>query len=389
MKKKIAVFGSTGSIGVQTLEVVQQQPEHFEVEVLTAHENADLLIRQAKAFQPNAVVIGNEDQYKTVSQALDSLDIKVYAGSAALEQVTDMESIDLVVMAIVGFDALKPLLAALKNKKPAALANKESMVAAGDWIKKTALENKTPVIPVDSEPSAIFQCLAGEFDNPVEKVILTASGGPFMGKEPDHLHHVSPEEAVNHPVWNMGNKTSIDSAGLMNKGLEAIEIKWLFDLKPEQIEILIHPQSVVHSLVYFADGSVKAQLAATDMKIPIQYALSYPERYPNKLERLDLSLIGGLNFSKPDMKKFRNLALAFDALKKGGNIPCILNAANELAVQAFLNKQIGFMQIPEIVEHCMETLPFIQAPVLEDYFQTDALSREKAGEYIKKHCKKQ
>ena len=389
MKKKIAIFGSTGSIGVQTLEVIRQQQEHFVVEVLTAFKNADLLIRQAQAFRPNVVVIGDDSQYRKVFDALNHLDIKVYAGAAALEQVTDMENIDLVMMAIVGFDALKPLLAALKNKKPVALANKESLVAAGAWITKVALENKTPLIPVDSEPSAIFQCLTGEFDNPIEKVILTASGGPFAGKEAGLLYHVSPEEAVNHPVWSMGDKTSVDSAGLMNKGLEAIEIKWLFDLKPEQIEILVHPQSVMHSLVYFADGSVKAQLAATDMKIPIQYALSYPERFPNKLERLDLSLTGGLNFSKPDMKKFRNLALAFDALKKGGNMPCILNAANELAVQAFLNKQIGFMQIPVVVEHCMETLPFIQAPVLEDYFQTDALCREKAREYIKKHDNKQ
>lgn len=389
MKKKIAVFGSTGSIGVQTLEVIQQQKEHFEVEVLTAFENADLLIQQAQAFRPNVVVIGDDNQYQKVFDTLDNLDIKVYAGAAALEQVTDMESVDLVMMAIVGFDALKPLLAALRNKKPVALANKESMVAAGEWITKVALENKTPVIPVDSEPSAIFQCLTGEFDNPVEKVILTASGGPFAGKEAGLLHHVSPEEAVNHPVWSMGDKTSVDSAGLMNKGLEAIEIKWLFDLKPEQIEILIHPQSVIHSLVYFADGSVKAQLAATDMKIPIQYALSYPERFPNKLERLDLSLTGGLNFSKPDMKKFRNLALAFNALKKGGNLPCILNAANELSVLAFLRKQIGFMQIPQVVEHCMQSLPFISSPEPEDYFNTDALCRVRAAEYIKKHCVKQ
>ena len=384
MKKKVAIFGSTGSIGVQTLEVIQQQNEHFEVEVLTAFENAVLLIRQSQKFRPNVVVIGNENHYQKVSEALNPLNIKVYAGAAALEQVTGMDSIDLVVMAITGFDALKPLLAALNNKKPVALANKESLVAAGAWITKIALQNKVPVIPVDSEPSAIFQCLAGEFDNPVEKVVLTASGGPFVGKNKDHLHDVSPEEALKHPVWNMGRKTSIDSASLMNKGLEAIEIKWLFDLKPEQIEILIHPQSIIHSLVYFTDGSVKAQLATTDMRIPIQYALSYPERFTNNLERLDLSQVGSLNFEQPDMKKFRNLALAFDALKKGGNMPCILNAANELAVQAFLRKQIGFMQIPEVVAHCMQNLPFIQSPVLEDYFQTDALCRVKAGEFIKK-----
>ncbi len=389
MKKKIAIFGSTGSIGVQTLEVIRQQPNHFEVEVLTAFSQADLLIRQAQEFKPNVVVIGDEKRYPQVFDALDPLDIKVYAGAAALEQVSAMDSIDLVMMAIVGFEALKPLLAILKNKKPVALANKESMVAAGAWITKVALENKTPVIPVDSEPSAIFQCLAGEFDNPIEKVILTASGGPFAGKETEHLHRVSPEEALKHPVWHMGGKTSIDSAGLMNKGLEAIEIKWLFDLKPEQIEILIHPQAIVHSMVYFADGSVKAQLATTDMKIPIQYALSYPERYANQLERLDLSRAGSLSFERPDMKKFRNLALAFEALNKGGNLPCILNAANELSVQAFLEKRIGFMQIPEVVEHCMQRLPFIQSPEPEDYFNTDALCRIKAAEYIKQHCDKQ
>lgn len=384
MKKKVAIFGSTGSIGVQTLEVIRQQNEHFEAEVLTAYENVDLLIRQAQEFRPNVVVIGNENFYQKTFDALDPLDIKVYAGPAALEQVTAMDSIDLVMMAIVGFDALKPLLSALKNKKPVALANKESMVAAGELITKVALENRVPVIPVDSEPSAIFQCLAGEFDNPIEKIVLTASGGPFAGKEKEHLYQVSPEEALRHPVWNMGGKTSIDSAGLMNKGLEAIEIKWLFDLKPEQIEILIHPQAIVHSMVYFSDGSVKAQLATTDMRIPIQYAMSYPERYANNLERLDLSRIGTLSFEKPDMKKFRNLALAFNALKKGGNQPCILNAANELGVQAFLRKQIGFMQIPEVVEHCMENLPFIQSPVLEDYFNTDALCRVRAAEFIKK-----
>ncbi len=389
MKKKVAIFGSTGSIGIQTLEVIRQQNEHFEVEVLTAFSNADLLIRQAREFRPNVVVIGNEDLYRKVFDTLDPLDVKVYAGAAALEQVTAMESIDLVMMAIVGFDALRPLLAALKNKKPVALANKESMVAAGAWITKVALENKTPVIPVDSEPSAIFQCLAGEFDNPIEKIVLTASGGPFAGKEYEQLQRVSPEEALKHPVWNMGGKTSIDSAGLMNKGLEAIEIKWLFDLKPEQIEILIHPQAIVHSMVYFADGSVKAQLATTDMKIPIQYALSYPDRYANNLERLDLSRVGNLSFEQPDMKKFRNLALAFNALKKGGNLPCILNAANELSVLAFLRKQIGFMQIPQVVEHCMQSLPFISSPEPEDYFNTDALCRVRAAEYIKKHCVKQ
>lgn len=385
MKKRLAIFGSTGSIGVQALEVVRQQENRFEVEVLTAFENADLLIRQAQTFRPNVVVIGNEKLYDKVSEALNPLGIKVYTGATALGQVTEMDSIDMLVLAIVGFDALKPLLAALRNRKPVALANKESLVVAGELITRLSIKNKVPVIPIDSEPSAIFQCLVGEFDNPIEKVVLTASGGPFTGKSRRFLFDVSPEEALKHPRWNMGGKTSIDSATLMNKGLEAIEIKWLFDLQAEQIEILIHPQSVVHSLVYFADGSVKAQLAATDMRIPIQYALSYPRRYVNTLERLDLSLMNNLSFEQADMKKFRNLALAFEALKKGGNMPCILNAANEIGVQAFLRKQIGFMQIPQLVERCMQTLPFIHSPVLEDYFKTDALCRIKAVEFINKN----
>ncbi len=382
MIKKIAILGSTGSIGRQTLEVIEARKDFFRVEVLTANKNATLLIQQAKKFQPNVVVIGNEDRYTEVADALQDEGIKVYAGTAAVAQITEMDSIDIVVMAILGFDALKPVLATLKNKKPLALANKEALVVAGDLIMQAAIKNHVPVIPVDSEHSAVFQCLMGEFDNPVEKVVLTASGGPFMERNPETLSGITPEEALRHPIWKMGAKTTIDSATLMNKGLEAIEARWLFGLKPSQIEILMHPQSVVHSLVYFADGSVKALLAATDMHIPIQFAMSYPRRLENNYQRLNLTTIGDLSFGKPDIKKFRNLALAFEAMEKGGNMPCILNAANEIAVEAFLQKQIGFLQIPTLIEKCMGTFPFVRQPDLEDYIETDRLCRIKAEEFI-------
>ncbi len=383
MIKKVAILGSTGSIGLQTLEVIASQKDYFSVEVLTANRNAALLIQQAKRFHPNVVVIGDESQYPEVAEALQDDGIKVYAGNEAVAQVTEMESIDLVVMAVLGFDALKPVLAALKNKKPLALANKEALVVAGDLIMKAAAKNRVPVIPVDSEHSAVFQCLMGEFDNPVEKVVLTASGGPFLTRSRETFPDITPEEALRHPNWKMGAKTTIDSATLMNKGLEAIEAQWLFGLEASQIEILIHPQSVIHSLVYFADGSVKALLSDTDMHIPIQFAMSYPQRLKSNFQRLDLAAMGSLSFEKPDIKKFRNLALAFEAMKKGGNIPCILNAANEIAVEAFLEKQLGFMQIPSLIEKCMETIPFVRHPVLEDYIQTDRLCRIKAKEFIK------
>ena len=383
MIKKVAILGSTGSIGLQTLEVIASQKDYFSVEVLTANRNAALLIQQAKRFHPNVVVIGDESQYPEVAEALQDDGIKVYAGNEAVAQVTEMESIDLVVMAVLGFDALKPVLAALKNKKPLALANKEALVVAGDLIMKAAAKNRVPVIPVDSEHSAVFQCLMGEFDNPVEKVVLTASGGPFLTRSRETFPAITPEEALRHPNWKMGAKTTIDSATLMNKGLEAIEAQWLFGLEASQIEILIHPQSVIHSLVYFADGSVKALLSDTDMHIPIQFAMSYPQRLKSNFQRLDLAAMGSLSFEKPDIKKFRNLALAFEAMKKGGNIPCILNAANEIAVEAFLEKQLGFMQIPSLIEKCMETIPFVRHPVLEDYIQTDSLCRIKAKEFIK------
>jgi len=383
MRRKIAILGSTGSIGVQTLEVIAAQKDFFSVEVLTANQNAALLIQQAKKFLPNVVVIGDENKYPEVAGALQDEGIKVYAGQEAVAQITEMSSIDLVVMAILGFDALKPILAALKNKKPLALANKEALVVAGDMIMQVATENRVPVIPVDSEHSAVFQCLMGEFDHPVEKVVLTASGGPFLNRNPETLSKITPEEALRHPNWEMGAKTTIDSATLMNKGLEVIEARWLFGLMPSQIELLIHPQSVVHSLVYFADGSVKALLSATDMRIPIQFAMSYPRRLENRYPRLDLTAMQYLSFTKPDIKKFRNLALAFEAMEKGGNVPCILNAANEIAVEAFLQKQIGFLEIPSLIEKCMNSLPFIAQPVLEDYVETDRQSRLKAKEFIK------
>ena len=384
MIKKIAILGSTGSIGVQTLEIIGQHPELFTVEVLTAHRNAELLIRQALKFSPNAVVIADESRYTEVAGALQKEAIKVYAGQEALAQITEMGSIDLVVMAILGFQALKPVLAALRNKKPLALANKEALVAAGELIMHEAVKSHTPVIPIDSEHSAIFQCLMGEFDNPVEKVILTASGGPFQGEAPETMAHITPEQALRHPTWKMGAKTTIDSATLMNKGLEVIEAHWLFGLKPEQIELLIHPQSVVHALVAFADGSVKALLSATDMRIPIQFAMSYPRRPENDFPRLNLAAVGQLAFTTPDIKKFRNLALAFEALEASGNMPCILNAANEIAVEAFLQGQIGFLEIPKIIEKSMHGVPFIARPTLEDYVETNRLSRIKAAEYIKK-----
>jgi 1-deoxy-D-xylulose-5-phosphate reductoisomerase len=383
MKKKIAILGSTGSIGQQTLEVIDAQKELFNVEVLTANRNASLLIQQAMKFQPNVVVIADESRYTEVADALQNEGIKVYAGTDAVAQVTGMESIDLVVMAILGFDALKPLLASLENKKPLALANKETLVAAGDLVMQAATKNRVPVIPVDSEHSAVFQCLMGEFDNPVEKVVLTASGGPFLGRDHETLSEITPEEALRHPNWKMGFKTTIDSASLMNKGLEAIEAQWLFGLNASQIEILIHPQSVIHSLVYFADGSVKALLADTDMHIPIQFAMSYPRRIENNYQRLDLASLRSLSFEKPDIKKFRNLALAFEAMEKGGNMPCILNAANEIAVEAFLKKQLGFLQIPSLIEKCMETLPFVRHPDLDAYVETDRLCRIKAKDFIK------
>lgn len=382
MKKRIGIFGSTGSVGRQALEVIKEQDDYFEVEVLTAYRNATLLIRQALEFKPNVVVIADDNLYKQVFKALDPYDIKVYSGDKALSQVMEMETIELVLMAIVGFSALVPTLAAIRNKKPVALANKECLVVAGKLIRQQTQENRVQIIPVDSEHNAVFQCLMGEGNNPVEKIVLTASGGPFKGFDRKKLEKVTPREALKHPVWNMGQKVTIDSATLMNKGLEAIEAHWLFDVSSRELQILIHPESIIHSLVYFADGSVKAQMSQPDMKIPIQFALSYPGRLTSRIKRLDLNQQGTLHFEAPDVENFRNLALAFEALEKGGNLSCILNAANEIAVQGFLRERIGFLQIPELIERCMQSVGFINEPSLEDYIETDKFTRIKANEFI-------
>lgn len=384
MKKRIAILGSTGSIGKQALEVVDQHPEQFTVEVLTANNKADLLIEQAIKYKPNAVVIGHDCLYDKLMDALDPYDIKVYVGEEAIEQVVEMDSIDMVLMALVGFAGLKPTVAAIKAKKPIALANKECLVVAGEHISKLVIENRVELIPVDSEHSAIFQCLTGENPEHIEKVILTASGGPFRNTSLEELNSVSVADALNHPNWDMGNKITIDSATLMNKGLEVIEAKWLFGLEPEQIEVVIHPQSIIHSMVQFRDGSIKAQMGLPDMRLPIVYALSYPERMKNDFPRFNFNDYGQLTFEAPDFKKFRNLALAFEALKTGGNMPCALNAANEIAVQLFLNGKTGFLNIPEIIEATMQKVGFIQNPSFEDYFETDREARRIAIDWVQK-----
>ncbi|NQU32963.1 MAG: 1-deoxy-D-xylulose-5-phosphate reductoisomerase [Bacteroidetes bacterium] len=383
MKKRVAILGSTGSIGTQALSVIDEQYELFTVEVLTANNNSKLLINQAIKYLPNVVVIGNKGHYPVVRDALESYDIKVYAGEDAISQVMEMDTIDIALIGIVGIHALKPILSALKNKKKIALANKESLVVAGELISKTAVEYGGQIIPVDSEHSAIFQCLMGELDNPIDKIVLTASGGPFLNKSIDYIKNVTRCQALNHPTWKMGKKVSVDSATLMNKGMEAIEARWLFDINPNQIEVIIHPQSIIHSLVYFTDRSVKTQLSFPDMRIPIQFALTYPHRVKNSFQSLDLLQTGTLNFLPPDVKKFRNLALAFKALEMGGNMPCILNAANDVAVQAFLDEKIGLLQISDIVEESMTLIPRIELPTLSDYFETDIQTRKKAIELIK------
>ncbi|HJY22196.1 MAG TPA: 1-deoxy-D-xylulose-5-phosphate reductoisomerase, partial [Hanamia sp.] len=348
-KKRIAIFGSTGSIGTQALEVIGANPDLFEVEILTAHANDKLLIEQALKYKPNAVVIGDEHKYEEVKAALIPKDIKVFAGANALEEVADFDTYDMMLAGIVGFAGLKPTLRALEKGKAIALANKETLVVAGDIVMQMAVEKRVPIIPVDSEHSAIFQCLVGETRNKIEKIILTASGGPFLGKKPNFLVNVKRHHALQHPNWNMGAKITIDSATLMNKGLEMIEAKWLFNLTPDQIQVVIHPQSIVHSMVQFEDGSVKAQMGMPDMKLPIQYALSFPYRVASSNPRIDFRKLSILNFEEPDIKTFRNLSLATLALEKGGNLPCILNAANEIAVWAFLNNRIGFLDITAVV----------------------------------------
>ena len=381
-KKHIAILGSTGSIGTQALEVIAAHPESFEVEVLTAQNNADLLIEQAKKFNPNAVVIVNEDSYSKVKEALLPLNIKVFAGENALSSVVQMDSIDLVLTALVGYSGLKPTIKAIESGKNIALANKETLVVAGELVTRLAREKGVNIYPVDSEHSAIFQCIVGEFHNPIEKIILTASGGPFRGRKRDELLYVTKVQALKHPNWAMGAKVTIDSASLMNKGLEVIEAKWLFGLKADQVEVVVHPQSIIHSLVQFEDGSIKAQLGLPDMRLPIQFALSYPERLKSAFPRFDFAKYPALTFEKPDTETFRNLALAFEALAQGGNMPCVLNAANEVAVEEFLQDRIGFLQMSEVVERCLTKMDYIASPAYEDYVNTDKETRIKAKELI-------
>ena len=380
--KKVAILGSTGSIGTQALDVIRQHDEKFEVSVLTAQNNADLLIQQSLAFNPNTVVIGNEEKYDAVFAALDPKGIKVFAGNNALSHVVQYDEIDVVLTALVGYSGLKPTISAIEAGKNIALANKETLVVAGQLITTLAKEKGVNIYPVDSEHSAIFQCLVGEFHNPIEKIILTASGGPFRGKDRDFLQKVTKKDALNHPNWDMGAKITIDSASLMNKGLEVIEAKWLFGLREDQIEVVVHPQSIIHSMVQFEDGSIKAQLGLPDMRIPIQFALSYPDRYKSDFPRFNFADYPSLTFEKPDMKTFRNLQLAYHAMSKGGNQPCVLNAANEVAVAEFLRENIGFLEISEVVEKCLDKLPFISEPRYEDFVETDKETRIRALEII-------
>ena len=381
-QKGIAILGSTGSIGQQAIEVVLSHQNEFKIEVLSAYNNVDLLIEQAFMLSPNVVVIGDKFLYSKVNSALSSKNIKVYAGESALNQVVEMSSIDIVLASIVGIAGLRSTLAAIEAGKPVALANKEALVVAGELITKTAAKKGVNIYPVDSEHSAIFQCLSGEFHNKIEKIYLTGSGGPFRGFNTKELQTVTVDEALRHPNWSMGNKITIDSASLMNKGLEIIEAKWLFNLQPDQIEVVIHPQSVIHSIVQFVDGSMKAQMGLPDMKLPIQYALSYPDRLVSDYERFDFNRYSSLDFEKPDIKTFRNLALALEAIKKGGNMPCILNAANEVAVNAFLAGQINFLKMPYIIEQCMNAVSFSKQADLDTYLDTDKEARRIASELI-------
>ena len=381
-KKHIAILGSTGSIGTQALDVIRQQPDHFVVEVLTSNNNADLLIRQAITFHPNAVVIVDVSKLDYVRQELSAYPVKVYGGEQALAEIVEMDSIDLVLTALVGYAGLKPTLNAIRAGKHIALANKETLVVAGELVTALAKEKAVNIYPVDSEHSAIFQCLAGEWHNPIEKIYLTASGGPFRGRDKNFLSSVKKEQALKHPNWDMGAKITIDSASLMNKGLEMIEAKWLFNLKPSQIDVIVHPQSIVHSIVQFQDGSMKAQMGLPDMKLPIQYALAYPQRLKSEFPRFDFINYPSLTFEKPDPESFRNLSLAIHAMEKGGNLPCIVNAANEIAVAAFLKDQIGFLEMSELIEECMNRITFLAHPGYEDYVQTDAETRKMALELI-------
>lgn len=377
----IAVLGSTGSIGTQALDVIREQGDALHVEVLSAHNNADLLVKQALEFKPNVVVIGNEDKWTQVNDALFDLGIKVYSGAEALEQVVETDGIDMVLTAMVGAAGLKPTMRAIRAGKHIALANKETLVVAGELVMAAARKRGVDIHPVDSEHSAIYQCLAGEFHNPIEKVILTASGGPFRGRDLASLEGVTKADALKHPNWDMGAKITIDSASLMNKGLEVIEAKWLFDVDPDQIDVVVHPQSIVHSCVQFTDGSIKAQLGLPDMKLPIQYALTYPRRLANAFPRFSFMDYPELTFEQPDTKTFRNLALAFDALRTGGNAPAVLNAANEIAVARFLREELTFLDLPRVVEHALERVTWMSKPSLDDLVASDAEARRVATEW--------
>jgi 1-deoxy-D-xylulose-5-phosphate reductoisomerase len=381
-KKRIALLGSTGSIGTQTLEVISEQPDHFEVEVLTANSNAGLLIEQARKFRPNTVVIGDPSLVGDVKAALEPLDIKVFAGYDAISQIVTMDSIDMVVTALVGYSGLKPTMEAIRAGKSIGLANKETLVVAGELITRLAATSGVNIFPIDSEHSAIFQCLQGEWHNPVEKIYLTASGGPFRGKTKSDLEQVTREQALKHPNWTMGAKITIDSATLMNKGLEMIEAKWLFQLRPDQIDVIVHPQSIIHSIVQFEDGSMKAQMGLPDMKLPIQFAMGYPKRIKSAFPRFDFMKYPSLTFEAPDMETFSCLQLAINSMEKGGNMPCIMNAANEVAVAAFLENRIRFNGIPKLIATTMERASIIKEPTFEDYVQTDKEARILATEAI-------
>jgi 1-deoxy-D-xylulose-5-phosphate reductoisomerase len=381
-KKRIAIFGSTGSIGTQALEVIQANPDRFEAAVLTAQSNDELLIQQALAFRPHTVVIGDANRYQKVKEALKGSSTVVMAGEKSLEEAASLDGYDMMLAAIVGYAGLRPTLRAIENGKAIGLANKETLVVAGDIVMQKAFQKRVPIIPVDSEHSAIFQCLVGETRNPIEKVILTASGGPFLGKKPNYLVNVKREHALQHPNWSMGAKISIDSATLMNKGLEMIEAKWLFNLRSEQVQVVVHPQSIIHSLVQFQDGSLKAQMGLPDMKLPIQYAMAFPQRIPNDFPRYDFKKVSTLTFEEPDLRTFRNLALAMEALERGGNVPCVLNAANEIAVFAFLRNRINFLDMTAVIEKTMAHVPFIAQPTLQQYFDSDGEARSFAADLI-------
>lgn len=382
MKRNIAILGSTGSIGTQALDVVREHPDHFEIYALTANNSVDLLIKQAREFIPEVVVIANEDKYKELKEALIDLPIKVWAGADSIAQVVESEPIDMVLTAMVGYSGLRPTISAIRAGKAIALANKETLVVAGELIMALATEKRVPILPVDSEHSAIFQCLSGE-SSPIEKILLTASGGPFRHHTTDQLAKVTKKEALKHPNWDMGAKITIDSASLMNKGFEMIEAKWLFNVEPDQVEVVVHPQSIIHSMVQFEDASIIAQLGLPDMRLPIQYAFGYPHRLKSNFERLDIFKLGTMTFEKPDMDRFRNLAFAFEAARTKGNLPCTLNAANEIVVASFLKDEIGFLEMSDIIEKTMLKTSFVKTPSYEDYVATDTEARRIAYEYIK------